>query len=124
MIDFSEITGNITDFFKEKKSAAIVTAVLVILFLLSLVMFTVQSFSKSKPKKTVEVEELPLVPDQKLILPEGPSIPDGYALTRPPQEKWTEEEAKEFFTLPTETEIQRLENANDALINEILGAAP
>ncbi|MCI6798837.1 MAG: hypothetical protein ACI4MA_06920 [Treponema sp.] len=124
MIDFSEIFANAKDFFKEKKNAAIITIVLVILFLLSLIVFAVQSCSQNSKSKTVRIEELPLVPDQKLLLPEGPSIPDGYALTRPPQEKWTKEDAEEFFTLPTEKEMQKLESANDRLIDEILGAAP
>ena len=124
MIDFSEIFANAKDFFKKKKNAAIITIVLVILFLLSLIVFAVQSCSQNSKSKTVRIEELPLVPDQKLMLPEGPSILDGYALTRPPQEKWTKEDAEEFFTLPTEKEMQKLESANDRLIDEILGAAP
>ena len=124
MIDFSEIFANAKDFFKEKKNAAIITIVLVILFLLSLIVFAVQSCSQNSKSKTVRIEELPLVPDQKLLLPEGPSIPDGYALTRPPQEKWTKEESQEYFTMPDEQELKNLEYSNDKLIEDILGATP
>ena len=97
---------------------------LVILFLLSLIVFAVQSCSQNSKSKTVRIEELPLVPDQKLLLPEGPSIPDGYALTRPPQEKWTKEESQEYFTMPDEQELKNLEYSNDKLIEDILGATP
>ncbi|MCR5613618.1 hypothetical protein [Treponema sp.] len=124
MIDFSEIFENIKDFYRENKISAIITTVLVVLFFLAMTAFIVQSCNPEKQHKALESTELPLEPDQKVLLPEGPSVPDGYALTREPHDKWTEEEAEEYFTLPDSNALKNLEEANDNLVEEILGAAP
>ncbi|MBP5402326.1 MAG: hypothetical protein J6Y36_04120 [Treponema sp.] len=123
MIEFTEIFERIKDFYREKKILAIAITIVVGLFFLGLIAFTVQALNPEKEKPAVS-EELPLVPDQKIITPEGPSIPDGYALTREPHDKWTEDEAAEYFTLPDQNTLDKLESANDKLVDDILGDAP
>lgn len=123
MIDVNDIVDNVRDFYREKKVLAILITILVALFFLALIIFVVQSAKPSKPETPAEVE-LPLEPDQKILYPEGPSIPDGYALTREPKDKWTEEDAEEFFTMPDNQQLDKLESDNDKLVNEILGATP
>jgi len=122
MFDFSVVADNIKDLYREKKVLFIVISILVVLFFLGLIAVVVQSCSH-EPEVPVYKEEV-LYPDQKLLLPEGPSIPDGYAVTREPQDKWSKEEAEEFFTLPGTTELKALESANNKLVDDILGAAP
>lgn len=124
MIDFSEIIDNIRDFFEEKKAVAILVTVLIALFFLAMIAFVVLAVNPEKETEPVSPGSVLLVPDQKIITPEGPSIPDGYALTREPKDKWTDDETEEFFTLPDTNELNKLESANDNLINEILGATP
>lgn len=123
MIDFNDILDTVRDFYSEKKVLAICTSVLVVLFFLALIIFVIQSSKPQKSKDPTPVE-LPLKADQKILYPDGPSIPDGYALTREPEEKWTEEEAEEFFTMPDSKQLNKLESDNDKLVNEILGATP
>ena len=65
-----------------------------------------------------------LVPDQKLLLPQSKTYSNEYALTREPKEKWDEEEAKKYFTVPSSKELNELEKSNDKLIDEILGETP
>lgn len=124
MLDFSEVLETIKDFYQEKKVMTILTGVLIVLFFLGLIAFVVQSVNPDKNKPSETAAELPLVPDQKLLNPEGPSIPDGYALTRDPKEKWLQDEAEEFFTLPDTNELNKLESANDKIVQDILGATP
>lgn len=123
MIDFNDILDNVRDFYSEKKVLAIIITTLIILFFLALIAFMIQS---SKPQKTEPPAsiEIPLQADQKILYPDGPSIPDGYALTREPKEKWTEEDAEEYFTMPDSKQLDKLESDNDKLVNEILGATP
>ncbi len=123
MVDFSAIFEKIKKVYQEKKVVFILVTIFVILFFLGLIAFLVQSLN-SKKNKTPTIQEAPLVPDQPLLLPEGPSIPDGYALTREPQEKWSKDEGKEYFTVPDKNELDILESTNNKLVDEILGAAP
>lgn len=123
MIDVNDIVDNVRDFYREKKVLAILITILVSLFFLALIIFVVQAAKPAKPETPAEIE-LPLEPDQKILYPEGPSIPDGYALTREPKDKWTEEDAEEFFTMPDKQQLDKLESDNDKLVNEILGATP
>lgn len=123
MVDFSAIFEKIKKVYQEKKAVFILVTIFVILFFLGLIAFLVQSLN-SKKTKTPTIQEAPLVPDQPLLLPEAPSIPDGYALTREPQEKWSKDEGKEYFTVPDKNELDALESTNNKLVDEILGAAP
>ncbi|MBR0154942.1 MAG: hypothetical protein IJM22_02595 [Treponema sp.] len=123
MMNFTEILDTIRDFYREKKILSIIITVIVVLFFLALIVFTVQACHPQK-EKTIIKSELPLNPDQKIVTPDGPSIPDGYTLTREPHDKWTEDEAIEYFTFPDEDALKKLETANDKLVDDILGEAP
>lgn len=122
MFDLDGIIDNIRTFFEEKRTAAIVTAIVILLFLLGLI--GMMLYLNSKPAGPKTYAEPPFEADQKIILPEGPSVPDGYAVTRELSEKWTEQESRENFTLPDNSALNSLKNSNDKIVNEILGAAP
>ena len=141
MIDFSEVVENVKDFYREKTLPAILISIVVVLFFLALIIFIVQGFNGHN--KQPSVTDTPLVPDNELILPDGPSIPDGYALTREPKEKWGREcsdtsnieqvtmyetgitwSLDKNFIVPDEQELKNLEYSNDKLIEDILGATP
>lgn len=124
MIDFSEILNRIKDFYREKKLVAIVSTVLISLFVLALIAFIFQTIFTPSKIKSIQKEETILIPDQKILLPNSPSSSNEYALTREPQEQWDSEDAKKYFTLPTDKELNELEKANDKLINDILGENP
>lgn len=124
MINFLEIFNSIKDFYKEKKIVAIISTVLISLFLIALICVIVQTSSSPKKNKSIPREETILVPDQKLLLPQAKTYSNEYALTREPKEKWNEEEAKKYFTVPSSKELNELEKSNDKLIDEILGETP
>lgn len=124
MIDFLEIFNSIKDFYKEKKIVAIISTVLISLFLIALICVIVQTSSSPQKNKSIPREETILVPDQKLLLPQAKTYSNEYALTREPKEKWDEEEAKKYFTVPSSKELNELEKSNDKLIDEILGETP
>ena len=56
--------------------------------------------------------------------PSSPEISDDYMYSRVPKQKWSEEEANEHITLPTEKMLDELKSANDKLIKDILEASP
>ena len=70
MIDFSEVVENVKDFYREKTLPAFLISIVVVLFFLALIIFIMQGFNGHN--KQTSVTDTPLVPDNELILPDGP----------------------------------------------------
>ena len=77
-----------------------------------------------KNKKTKVEQEKPVVLTETLLIPDGPEIHRDYNISRQTQDKWTDEQADEWFEKPTQKDIDSLEKANDNIIRDITGAAP
>lgn len=122
MIDFSQIAENVQDFLSERRKAVLISAILVLFFMVALI---VMAFAPdSKKKKSIPYEPPPFVADQELLLPQGPSVPQGYSLDRQKSERWSESEVERHFTRPDAALIEELSSANDAMVFEMLGVAP
>ena len=75
--------------------------------------------------KIAEIKkENELVLDQKLLAPKGPVVPDEYSLSRITSDKWSSEEIEKWWTVPGDEDVQEISDANDRLVNGIIGAAP
>ena len=77
-----------------------------------------------KHKKDKAEQERPVVLTETLLIPDGPEIHRDYNISRQTQDKWTSEQADEWFEKPTQKDIDSLEKANDNIIRDITGAAP
>lgn len=62
--------------------------------------------------------------DQPLLVPDGPAVPNGYVTSRQTEKHWSDEDVEQWFTEPDREEVEKLGDANDRIINEIIGAAP
>ena len=82
------------------------------------------STSQQEKKGTKVINQKNLVIDQELLLPNELTINNKYTQVRQKKEKWSEEEANEWFTVPDETEIEKLSQSNDKIVKDIIGAAP
>lgn len=109
----------VKDFCFENTKIAIIIGLLILLILLCIILFI---STTGKKKETEEIE--PIVLSQPLIIPEGPVLPKDYNISRKTENNWSEEEISEWFTVPSEKEIDALSKTNDNMINEIIGAAP
>ena len=94
----------------------------IVLILICLILLI--AIAGKKDKKSDEVPGSRLVLTEPLIIPNGPELPRDYNTSRTTKEKWTDEEAQPWFTIPGEKEIDALSKSNDNLINEVIGAAP
>ena len=65
-----------------------------------------------------------MIINQDILLPNETILENKYTQVRQKKDKWTEEEANTWFTIPDETEIEKLGQSNDKIINDIIGAAP
>lgn len=119
----SSLSDKVSSFYEEnKKLSYIILSLLVVILICMILLAATTSKEKSKKKNVVPGTHLELT--EKLIIPNGPELPRDYNTSRKTKEKWTEEEAEPWFTIPSEKEIDSLANANENMINEIIGAAP
>ena len=117
----SPLVEKIREFYEENKMISLIIAGLVALLLLCIILLICITGKKKEPK-VVPGTVLELT--EPLAIPDGPELPKDYTASRTPKEKWSIEDSEEWFTVPTQKEIDSLSKANDNLINEITGAAP
>ena len=117
----SPLIEKVRDFYEENKMLSLIIAGLVALLLLCIILLIALA---GKKKETPVVPGTVLELTETLVIPDGPELPKDYTASRTPKEKWSEEEAQKWFTVPSQKEVDSLSKANDNLINEITGAAP
>ena len=117
----SSIFEKLREFYEENKMLSFIIAGLTLLLLICVILLIAIAGKKEEP---VVVPGTVLELTEPLAIPDGPELPKDYTASRTPKDKWSEEETEEWFTIPTQKEIDSLSKANDNLINEITGAAP
>ena len=117
----SSIFEKAREFYEENKMLSYIICGLVVLLLLCIILLIALTGKKKEPE-VVPGTVLELT--EPLVVPDGPELPKEYTASRTPKDKWSEEESEEWFTIPSQKEIDSLSKANDNLIKEITGAAP
>ena len=117
----SPLVEKVREFYEENKMLSYIIAGLVTLLLLCIILLIALAGKKKEPEP---VPGTVLELTEPLVIPDGPELPKDYTASRTPKDRWSEEEAQEWFTIPSQKEIDSLSKANDNLINEITGAAP
>lgn len=123
MIDFQQISEKIQNFLQKNARNTVIVCVLLI-FMVSAAIIALCATKPNQKKQAKTADEQKLVLEQPLLVPPGPSVPDGYITTRKTEKKWSEKEIEKWFTLPDKAELEKLGESNDKIINEIIGAAP
>ncbi len=108
-------------FYEENKMLSYIIVGLVALLFLCIILLIALT-GKKKEAEIIPGTVLELT--EPLAIPDGPELPKEYTASRAPKDKWSQEESEEWFTIPSQKEIDSLSKANDNLINEITGAAP
>ena len=117
----SSIFEKVRDFYEENKMLSYIICGLFALLLLCIILLIALTGKKKEPE-VVPGSVLELT--ESLVVPDGPELPKDYTASRTPKDKWSEEDSEDWFTIPSEKEIDSLTKANDILIKEITGAAP
>lgn len=121
-MDFSNLSEDIREFFSQGKKALLISSILGIFFVAALLAIIFLPQKKTVPSAAFRSE--PLEADQELLLPQGVSIPQEYAVSRQTEDKWSEQQIREWLTLPDESAVKKLSTSNDSLIKSITEAAP
>ena len=117
----SPLFEKVREFYEENKKLSYSILGLLALLLLCIILLIALTGKKKQP---AVVPGTVLELTEALAVPNGPELPKDYTASRTPKDKWSEEDAEEWFTVPSQKEIDSLSKANDNLINEITGAAP
>jgi len=125
-----QIIENIKDTvsnFVHDNTKMIVAIVSIILLLVSstIIVGIVQCSQTPKTVKPVVIapdNSYTLVDD--LYKPESKPLTEDYYLSREQKDNWSEEEFNQWFTLPDDTILDDLSDANNKIIEKITGAAP
>ena len=117
----SSIFEKVREFYEENKMLSYIICGLFALLLLCIILLIALTGKKKEPE-VVPGSVLELT--EPLVVPDGPELPKDYTASRTPKDKWSEEDSEDWFTIPSEKEIDSLTKANDNLIKEITGAAP
>ena len=117
----SPLFEKVREFYEENKMLSYIILGLVVLLLLCIILL-ISLTGKKKEPAVIPGTVLELT--EALAVPNGPELPKDYTASRTPKDKWSEDDAEEWFTVPSQKEIDSLSKANDNLINEITGAAP
>ena len=131
-MDFKRIWENIKEklsplvekargFYEENKMLSYIIVGLVALLFLCIILLIALTGKKKEPN-VIPGTVLELT--EPLAIPHGPELPKEYTASRTPKDKWSQEESEEWFTVPSQKEIDSLSKANDKMIDEITGAAP
>ncbi len=110
----------VCDYCRENKKMAIIIAGLSV-FIIVLVIILIASLGTKKEKTDLQ---MPLILSEQPLIPNSPEIQNDYNMTRKTEKSWSEESLDEWFTIPSDKEIDSLGKTNDTIITEILGAAP
>ena len=124
MFDVQEYLDQLRDLIDENRKIALAIAGGLIAVLILMLTLMIVSDQKSKALKKTAIDPKKLVIDQPLLIPDGPAVPNGYITSRTPAKSWTEKDIEQWFTEPDKEEVEKLGDANDRIINEIIGAAP
>ncbi len=120
--NFAEpLVEKVREFYEENKMLSYIIAGLISLLIICIILLCVIAGKKKEPDL---IPGTVLELTEPLAVPDGPELPKDYTASRTPKDKWSEEDVEEWFTVPSQKEIDSLSKANDNLINEITGAAP
>lgn len=123
-MDFSTLVEKFSYLIEENKKQTIFVCFILIFMTLCGFFVLLLSTSQQEKKETKVINQKNLVIDQELLIPNELTINNKYTHVRQKKEKWSEEEANEWFTVPDETEIEKLSQSNDKIVKDIIGAAP
>ena len=123
-----EIIDNIKSNAQEfiQKNSKLTAAILCILLFLSLaaIFLLIGSAGSGRKAKTIELPQEIFSKKEEFLPPADIKMTEDYYFSRITEDKWSDEELNRWFSLPNDTNMKALEDANDMLMNKITEAAP
>ena len=106
---------------KTSRLAVTILGIILLLFVCALIALGVHSCNKNK---IGEVKREDFKTEDEFIPPSNIKLTEDYYFSREPKESWSQEEIEKWFSNPNTVNMNELKQANDVLVDEIIGAAP
>ncbi|HAK68635.1 MAG TPA: hypothetical protein DEO40_00070 [Treponema sp.] len=121
MEKIDKLKNKISDFIERNKALSVAILAALALMLILIVIAVAMAVSGSKPRAP---SRTPFSSEDEFIAPENNTLTEDYYFSRSAGDAWEKEEVDEWFTMPSESSMNQLRKDNEALVDEILGAAP
>ena len=118
------LSEKLSELMETNKKLVFLFAGLIFAVLLCLILLVIALSKSDKEKDTKSIPQTEILEVEEAVIPDGPKLPKDYNISRPAKDKWSDEEAEEWFTIPGENEVESLSFSNDKIVKDILEAAP
>ena len=118
------LSEKLSELMETNKKLVFLFAGLIFAVLLCLILLVIALSKSDKEKDTKSIPQTEILEVEEAVIPDGPKLPKDYNISRPVKDKWTDEEAEEWFTIPGANEVDSLSFSNDKIVKDILEAAP
>lgn len=118
------LSEKLSELMETNKKLVFLFAGLIFAVLLCLILLVIALSKSDKEKDTKSISQTEILEVEEAVIPDGPKLPKDYNISRPAKDKWSDEEAEEWFTIPGENEVESLSFSNDKIVKDILEAAP
>lgn len=118
------IKANAEDFI-EKNSKLTVAIICILIFLsLTAIFILLGNLGNDKAIKKIDLPEEVFSKKEEFLPPADIKMTEDYYFSRITEDAWSDEELNRWFSVPNDSNMKALEDANDTLINKITEAAP
>lgn len=118
------LSEKLSELMETNKKLVFLFAGLIFAVLLCLILLVIALSKSDKEKDSKSIPQTEILEVEEAVIPDGPKLPKDYNISRPAKDKWSDEEAEEWFTIPGENEVESLSFSNDKIVKDILEAAP
>ncbi len=121
---FEDIKANFDDFV-ERTSKLTVTILAILLFLfVSAIIVLIFALSSTSKKKAFQKARTPLSAEDSFLPPSQLKLTQDYYFSREATSSWNRKESDRWFSKPNSVNMNELHQANEQVVDEIIGAAP
>ena len=99
------LSEKLSELMETNKKLVFLFAGLIFAVLLCLILLVIALSKSDKEKDTKSIPQTEILEVEEAVIPDGPKLPKDYNISRPAKDKWTDEEAEEWFTIPGENEV-------------------
>ena len=115
--------SNIEDFIRENSRLTFVILCILVFLSLTAVFILIGTGSK-KESAPIRLPQETFSKKDEFFPPADIKMTEDYYFSRITEDTWSDEEMDRWFSMPDDTNMQSLKEANDTLMNKITEAAP
>ena len=118
------IKANAEDFVRKNSKLTAVILCIFVFLSLAAIFILIGSTGSNKKVKTISLPEEVFTKKDEFMPPADIKMTEDYYFSRIAGDSWSDEELNRWFSMPNDSNMKALEDANAKLINKITEAPP